>query len=83
MSANLPDVSSLSHDQKVVLLDQLWESIARETPVYPVPDWLKAELDRRHEEYLRDPSQAISWEEARAEILREHGEAEDPSQGAA
>jgi putative addiction module component (TIGR02574 family) len=35
----------------------------------PASPALLEELDRRHEEYRKDPSSVSSWEEAKARIL--------------
>ena len=44
----------------------------------------EAELNRRHEEYLRDPNVAVPWEEVLRETLAEHpdvGPITPPGQG--
>jgi putative addiction module component (TIGR02574 family) len=73
---NAPDV-----DEKRDRIEEISRTI--NPGEFTISDAMMAELDRRHEEYLRDPSQAISWEEAKAEILREHGETQDSTNGAA
>ena len=39
----------------------------------PLPDWQKAELERREAEYQCDPSLASTWDEAKQRILAKHG----------
>jgi putative addiction module component (TIGR02574 family) len=72
MNATVPDVSSLTLEQKLTLMDTLWDSIQAEQPVFPLPDWLKEDLRRQHEEFLRDPGRTVSWEESKARILDRH-----------
>lgn len=52
-------------DQRLELVEQLWDSIAADASQVPVPDWHKAELDRR----LADKHAAhLSWEEVRKRL---------------
>mgnify|MGYP000013367588 CR=1 FL=1 len=36
-------------------------------------DEILAELDKRHEAYLKDPSTALSWEDVKAKIFAKYG----------
>ncbi len=67
-----PDV-----EEKIELIGDIWDSVDHQA--IPTPEWLKEELIRRHEEYLRDPSQAVDWEEAKARILSDHASRNNPS----
>jgi putative addiction module component (TIGR02574 family) len=60
----------LSVNEKLVLIDLLTESVEAPTPPVLTPDQI-AELERREKLYQEDPSRAIPWEQAHAEI-REH-----------
>jgi putative addiction module component (TIGR02574 family) len=65
-----PELLRMSTPDKLRLIEDLWNSIAAEPDQVPVPDELKEELDRRHEEFVRDPNSAVSWEEAKERIRR-------------
>jgi putative addiction module component (TIGR02574 family) len=65
--------SGLTLAEKIQLVEDLWDSIAAEAEGLPLPEWQKAELDRRAAEYLRDPSLASPWEDAKQRILGRHG----------
>lgn len=67
------------NDDKMKQIGDLWESVCQSNPVFDVPDWLKEQLVRDHEEYLRDPSQAKSWEEVKAWILDRHARTKNPA----
>ena len=85
MSASEFDPKSLSVDERLDLIDKLWLSIAvdakhgdaRATAAIDLnqpPDReLLAELVRRSEEYKRDPSTGIRWEDLREELKRKYG----------
>lgn len=72
------DYRSLSVEERLQLVGDIWDSIAAEakaTPdVLPLTDAQKAELDRRIAEHDADPSTAIPMDEAlegiRARIQR-------------
>jgi len=64
-------------EEKIELIGDIWDSVDHQA--LATPEWLKAELNRRHEEYLRDPSQAIDWEEAKEWILKRHAQNKNPS----
>lgn len=74
-TATLPDLSNLSLDQKLAMIDSIWDSIdnGKQPPVL-VPEWLKEELRQQHQEYLRNPQRTSTWEEAKARILSRHAE---------
>ena len=79
------DPASLSVDERVALIDQLWLSIAADAergdasaaaainPELPVDPGLLAELVRRADELERDPSSGIRWEDLRDELKRKYG----------
>ncbi len=66
------DYRSLSVDERLQLVGDIWDSIAEEahaTPeVLPLSDAQKAELDRRLAEYDANPSTGIPMDEAMARI---------------
>jgi putative addiction module component (TIGR02574 family) len=73
MDQPLLQLSELTLSEKIQLVEDLWDSIAAEAEGLPLPEWQKKELDRREAEYLRDPSLASSWEDAKQRILERHG----------
>ncbi|MBI4499820.1 MAG: addiction module protein [Gemmatimonadetes bacterium] len=68
-----PDYSKLSIAQRIALVEDIWDSIAKDARALPLTDDLRAELDRRWAEHERDPSSAIPWEQIKKELL-EHDE---------
>jgi len=73
MDQPLLQLSALTLSEKIQLVEDLWDSIAAEAEGLPLPEWQKTELDRREAEYLRDPSLASTWEDAKQRILGRHG----------
>ena len=72
MVANLPDLSTLSLDDKYTLLEHIVDNIIEHHPTALVPEWLQDELIQQHDEYLRDPDRTVDWKEAKVRILERH-----------
>jgi putative addiction module component (TIGR02574 family) len=60
-------IGNLSAAEKSELIDALWESLEAGAP--PLTDIQCAELDRRVEQYERDPSDVIPWEQVKADLF--------------
>lgn len=79
------DPQTLSVEERLVLIDRLWLSIAKDAQQgdtnasaaldlnRPLEAELVAELHRRVEAFKRDPSKGIRWEDLRAELSRKYG----------
>ena len=63
MNLKLDDLKHLPLSERLQLMEDLWDSIAEEIESEPLPESLKAEMDRRMEAYLKDPSTSLSLEE--------------------
>ena len=64
--ASLPNhISDLSQDEKLELLDAIWEDIETHPSISPEQE---AELDRRIAAYEKDPSGVVPWERVRARL---------------
>ena len=73
MNQQIAGLLDLTLSERILLVEDLWDSIAAEAEGLPLPDWQKQELARREAEYARDPGMASSWEEAKQRILARHG----------
>jgi len=67
MSASLKQlgIEKLSVEERIALVEELWDSIAEATPLTEAQ---RAELDRRLEDHKRDPGGAVAWEVIKASI---------------
>lgn len=65
LSLRIPGLSEASVDEKLALIDELWESIRR-TGVVPVRADHLAELEKRVAAVAADPSISLSPAQARA-----------------
>jgi putative addiction module component (TIGR02574 family) len=65
LSARIPEIAEASVDEKLALIDELWESIRRSVRVQVRADHLQ-ELEKRMAAVAADPSIALSPAQARA-----------------
>ena len=63
MNLKLDDLKHLPLSERLQLMEDLWDSIAEELESEPLPESLKAEMDRRMDAYIKDPSTSLSLEE--------------------
>ena len=70
MNSRLKELSRLPLPEKVQLVEDLWDNIAAELEAMPLSPALKAEMDRRLQEYLEDPSCALTLEEVQARMRK-------------
>jgi putative addiction module component (TIGR02574 family) len=67
-ASDIPQITKLSTPGKILLLEDLWDSIASEESVVPVPQSHKEELDRRVKQFQTAPGGLLSMDELRARI---------------
>ena len=58
-------IDRLSLAERILLVEEIWDSIAAEVEALDIPQSHKDELDRRLAAYHADPHAGASWEEAR------------------
>lgn len=74
MAPEFQHLEELPLAERLQLVEDLWDSIARtQGQDLPVPEWQKAELDRRRQEYLQNPDSARPWSEVKRSILESKG----------
>ena len=57
------DISTLTVEQRLELLDEIWESLYETPQAIPLTEAQREELDRRLDEADRDGPDDIPWEE--------------------
>jgi putative addiction module component (TIGR02574 family) len=62
------DVASLSFEERLRLMDELWESLSRTPEVIPLTEAQREELDRRLDELDREGPVGIPWNEVLGRI---------------
>jgi putative addiction module component (TIGR02574 family) len=64
------EIAALSLDERLALIDDLWESIEEPHDAVTPPDWHREVLERRLAAAERDPQPLVSWDEARAHLAK-------------
>ena len=67
---DIPEISKLSTPEKILLVEDLWEAIASDESLVPVPQSHREELDRRLEKHKSAQGKLLSLEELQTRIER-------------
>lgn len=65
----LADLLELSPAERLLLVEELWDSLVNQPDAVPFTDAQREELNRRLEAHRRDPNAGSSWEEVKARLL--------------
>ena len=60
----------LSIPDRILLVEEIWDTIAEENEAFELSDVQKRELDRRLESVRANPTQGRTWEEIKAEFMK-------------
>lgn len=71
MSPTMKDlgIDQLSLEDRLALVQEIWDSIAAEAEQMPLTEAQRCELERRLAAHATDPSNVIAWEEVKARAL--------------
>lgn len=64
--ALMDEILRLPLDERLRLVEDVWDSIAATPEAVPMPEWHKVELERRLAN--PDPGPGLSWDEVRAKL---------------
>ena len=64
------EILELPVEDRIRLVELIWDTIAAVPEAIPVSDELKAELNRRLAEFEADPQAGSPWEEVRKRIVQ-------------
>ena len=60
----------LSIPDRILLVEEIWDSIAEENEAFELTDSQKSELDRGLESARANPGQGRTWNEIKAEFMK-------------
>ena len=66
---DVPEIARLSAPEKIILVEELWDSIASDESSVPVPQSHMDELDRRFKSYKANPGNLLSLKELQIKII--------------
>jgi putative addiction module component (TIGR02574 family) len=61
-------IEQLSVAERILLVEEIWDSIAAEVEEVPVTEAQKQDLERRLAAYQQNPNAGSSWEEVKARL---------------
>jgi len=71
MATAIQELEMLSIPERLQIVEDLWDSIARSNADIPVLQWQKDELAHRKQRYLQNPALCQSWDQVKQDILSE------------
>ncbi len=60
------EVSKLALSEKLLLVEDIWDSIAADNSEMPLSLWQKQELDRRYNDYKENKLKLHDWKDVHA-----------------
>jgi putative addiction module component (TIGR02574 family) len=63
-------INRLSLAERILLVEEIWDSIAAEAEALEVPQSHKDELDRRLAAFHADPQAGSSWEDVKSRLRK-------------
>ena len=64
------DIAEMPLEQRIALVEDIWDSIAEIPDSVTVPEWHREELERRLDAYHADPEAGAPWHEVKSRIMR-------------
>jgi len=65
----MSNIVNLSVAERIMLIELIWESISAYPDALPLSEEQSKELDKRLEDYERNPGGNVNWEQAKKMIL--------------
>ena len=72
MNAEFAPLLKLGRAERLLLVEDLWDSIVREESPQPVPQEKRDELRRRKEKFLLHPASGRTWEQVKQRARAQH-----------
>ncbi len=64
----LADILSLPVAERILLVEDIWDSIASIPEAVPLTEAQREEIDRRLEEYHKNPEAGSPWEDIKVQV---------------
>jgi len=68
----IPELKKLSNSEKLLLINELWDSLSSQEDALPVPEFHKEILDDRLKDHEANPEEGSTWKEVKARILKKN-----------
>jgi len=68
-SISASEIAEIPIQQRIQLVEDIWDSIAEMPEAVEIPEWHKQELEKRLEAYHANPNEGSPWQDVRKRIL--------------
>ena len=62
-------IDRLSIEERLQVADAIWDSVVHEVETSPLPEWQRAELERRLADSMANPDTVRPWSDVESEAL--------------
>ena len=62
------EISALALSDKLLLVEDIWDSIAKGNDELPMPEWQKQELDKRYQSFKDGEQELHDWQSVHEEL---------------
>jgi putative addiction module component (TIGR02574 family) len=66
------EIKRLSLPQRLILSQDIWDSIALESGKLPMSEWQKSELEKRYDQYKQGKLELHDWRTVHAELREKY-----------
>lgn len=66
------EIDKLGLSEKLILVEDIWDGIAMHNAELPMPEWQKAELDKRYCEYKNGKLKLHGWEDTHKKLRNKY-----------
>ena len=64
----IKEINNLALDEKLMLVEDIWDSIAKSNAELPIHEWQKAELNKRYKKYKNGELKLHNMKEVHSEL---------------
>ncbi|MDO8445348.1 MAG: addiction module protein [Deltaproteobacteria bacterium] len=68
--SDIPEIARLSIPEKILLVEELWDTIASDEEEIPIPQSHIEELERRFKRHVMNPGNLLSLDELQSRIAK-------------
>lgn len=65
-------IKELSLSEKLLLVTDIWDGIAKNNDELPLPEWQKIEVEKRYEEYLSGKLNLHNWDKVHEDLRNKY-----------
>ncbi len=68
----IKEIDNLGLSEKLILVEDIWDSIARFNTELPMPEWQKSELDKRYKDFRNGELELHDWETVHEDLRNKY-----------